>query len=105
MNPTKLELSDLGRLVRAERNRRGFSLREAASATGIPFNTLARGREGARPRPSQVQAARRMVWGRYQAVFRITGEGDYDYRFDCRTPSLRSQSACRSRRTDRGNRQ
>ena len=46
MNPTKLELSDLGRLVRAERNRRGFSLREAASATGIPFNTLARVEKG-----------------------------------------------------------
>ena len=42
----KLELNDLGRLVVAERNRRGMSLREAASAVGIPFNTLARVEKG-----------------------------------------------------------
>ena len=42
----KLELSDLGRLVASERSRRGMSLREAALATGIPFNTLARVEKG-----------------------------------------------------------
>ena len=46
MNPGRLELSDLGPLVLAERNRRGLSLREAALATGIPFNTLARVEKG-----------------------------------------------------------
>ena len=46
MNPSKLELSDLGRLVLAERSRRGMSLREAALAIGIPFNTLARVEKG-----------------------------------------------------------
>ena len=44
--PGKLELSDLGRLVQAERSRRGMSLREAALALGIPFNTLARVEKG-----------------------------------------------------------
>ncbi len=42
----KIELGDLGRLVAAERDRRGLSLREAASAIGIPFNTLARVEKG-----------------------------------------------------------
>ena len=42
----KFELSDLGRLVMAERSRRGMSLREAAYAIGIPFNTLARVEKG-----------------------------------------------------------
>lgn len=42
----KLDLSDLGRLVAAERERRGMSLREAASDLGIPFNTLARVERG-----------------------------------------------------------
>ena len=46
MNRGRLELSDLGSLVLAERNRRGMSLREAALATGIPFNTLARVEKG-----------------------------------------------------------
>ena len=46
MNRGKLELSDLGRLVVDERNRRGMSLREAASDIGIPFNTLARVEKG-----------------------------------------------------------
>ena len=46
MIPGKIELSDLGRLVLAERNRRGISLREAALAIGIPFNTLARVEKG-----------------------------------------------------------
>ena len=46
MNRGKLELSDLGRLVVDERNHRGMSLREAASDTGIPFNTLARVEKG-----------------------------------------------------------
>ena len=42
MNAGKLELSDLGRLILAERSRRAMSLREAALAIGIPFNILAR---------------------------------------------------------------
>ena len=46
MNTGKLELSDLGGLVVAERSRRGMSLREAALAIGIPFNTLARVEKG-----------------------------------------------------------
>ena len=46
MNAGNLELGDLGRLVLAERNRRGMSLREAARAIGIPFNTLARVEKG-----------------------------------------------------------
>ena len=46
MNGDRLELNDLGRLVMAERQRRGMSLREAAQATGIPFNTLARVEKG-----------------------------------------------------------
>ena len=46
MNTSKFELSDLGRLVLAERNRRGMSLREAALTVGIPFNTLARVEKG-----------------------------------------------------------
>ena len=46
MNPSKLDLSDLGRLVLAERTRRGMSLRDAAVAIGIPFNTLARVERG-----------------------------------------------------------
>ena len=46
MNPGKLDLSDLGRLVLAERTRRGMSLRDAAVAIGIPFNTLARVERG-----------------------------------------------------------
>lgn len=45
-NPGELELGDLGRLVRAERSRREVSLREAALALGIPFNTLARVEKG-----------------------------------------------------------
>jgi transcriptional regulator with XRE-family HTH domain len=44
-----LELGDLGRLVAEERNRRGMSLREAASDIGIPFNTLARVEKGHMP--------------------------------------------------------
>ena len=46
MNAGKLDLSDLGQLVLAERTRRGLSLREAALATDIPFNTLARVEKG-----------------------------------------------------------
>ena len=46
MNIGKLDLSDLGRLVREERNRRGMSLRGAANTIGIPFNTLARVEKG-----------------------------------------------------------
>ena len=46
MAKDKLELSDLGHLVASERSRRGMSLREAALATGIPFNTLARVEKG-----------------------------------------------------------
>ena len=46
MRTKNLELSDLGHLVAAERNRRGFSLRQAADDIGIPFNTLARVEKG-----------------------------------------------------------
>ncbi len=46
MNPSRLELNDLGGLVLAERTRRGMSLRESARAIGIPFNTLARVEKG-----------------------------------------------------------
>ena len=46
MTTGKLELSDLGRLVAAERQRRGVSLRDAAQETEIPFNTLARVERG-----------------------------------------------------------
>ena len=46
MNAGKLSLGDLGQLVLAERTRRGMSLREAALATDIPFNTLARVEKG-----------------------------------------------------------
>ncbi len=46
MSAGKLDLSDLGGLVLAERTRRGMSLREAALDTGIPFNTLARVEKG-----------------------------------------------------------
>lgn len=46
MTTGRLDLSDLGALVLAERNRRGMSLREAAAVTGIPFNTLARVEKG-----------------------------------------------------------
>lgn len=46
MDAGKLDLSDLGQLVLAERTRRGMSLREAALATDIPFNTLARVEKG-----------------------------------------------------------
>ena len=46
MSTKNLELSDLGHLVAAERNRRGFSLRQAAHDIGIPFNTLARVEKG-----------------------------------------------------------
>ena len=46
MNAGRLDLSDLGPLVLVERTRRGMSLREAALAIGIPFNTLARVEKG-----------------------------------------------------------
>ena len=46
MNTDKFDLSHLGRLVSAERNRRGMSLRDAANDTGIPLNTLARVEKG-----------------------------------------------------------
>ena len=46
MAADRLELSDLGRLVADERQRRGISLREAAEETEIPFNTLARVEKG-----------------------------------------------------------
>ena len=42
----RLELSDLGGLVAAERERRALSLRDAAADIGIPFNTLARVERG-----------------------------------------------------------
>ena len=43
---SRLELSDLGRLVAEERSRRKVSLRQAAKDIGIPFNTLARVENG-----------------------------------------------------------
>ena len=46
MTNGKLGLSDLGRLVAAERDRLGMSLRDAAKDIGIPFNTLARVERG-----------------------------------------------------------
>ena len=46
MDSGKLDLSDLGRLVLAERSRRSISLRGAALEIGIPFNTLARVEKG-----------------------------------------------------------
>lgn len=46
MSTGGLELNQLGRLVAAERGRRGFSLRDAAQDTGIPLNTLARVEKG-----------------------------------------------------------
>ena len=46
MASSQLDLSDLGRLVAAERGRRGLSLRDAAADIGIPFNTLTRVEKG-----------------------------------------------------------
>ena len=46
MRTNRLELTDLGSLVKDERDRRGMSLREAADETGVPFNTLARVEKG-----------------------------------------------------------
>ena len=46
MTTGKMNIEDLGRLVRSERIRQGISLREAAAATDIPFNTLARVEKG-----------------------------------------------------------
>ena len=46
MASESLDLSDLGRLVAAERGRRGLSLRDAAVEIGIPFNTLTRVEKG-----------------------------------------------------------
>ena len=46
MATSRLELSDLGRLVAEERSRRGISIRQAAEDIGIPFNTLARVEKG-----------------------------------------------------------
>lgn len=54
----RLTLGDLGRLVRSERLRHGMSLRDAASATGIPFNTLARVEKGHVP---DLQKFKRLV--------------------------------------------
>lgn len=46
MSTDKFDLNQLGHLVSAERSRRGMSLREAATDTGIPLNTLARVEKG-----------------------------------------------------------
>ena len=54
----KLDLSDLGQLVFAERTRRGMSLREAAADTEIPLNTLARVEKGHVP---DLQKFKRLV--------------------------------------------
>lgn len=42
----RLDLGELGKLVAAERSRRGLSLRDAAADVGMPFNTLARVERG-----------------------------------------------------------
>ena len=54
----KLDLSDLGQLVFAERTRRGLSLRDAAVETDIPLNTLARVEKGHVP---DLQKFKRLV--------------------------------------------
>ena len=46
VDKNRLDLSELGSLVAAERSRRGMSLREAAADVGMPFNTLARVEKG-----------------------------------------------------------
>lgn len=46
MDNDQLDLGELGKLVAAERSRRGMSLREAAADLGMPFNTLARVEKG-----------------------------------------------------------
>ena len=46
MSAGRVELEELGRMVSAERRRRGISLRDAADELGIPFNTLARVEKG-----------------------------------------------------------
>lgn len=46
MDNDQADLSELGKLVAAERSRRGLSLREAAADLGMPFNTLARVEKG-----------------------------------------------------------
>ena len=46
MTAGKMNIADLGKLVRSERIRQGISLREAAAETDIPFNTLARVEKG-----------------------------------------------------------
>ena len=46
MASEKLDLSDLGGLVAAERRRRGLSLRDAAKDVGVPFNTFTRVEKG-----------------------------------------------------------
>lgn len=46
MHKQRLELSDMGKLVAKERQRRGMSLRETAREVDIPFNTLARVEKG-----------------------------------------------------------
>ena len=46
MTTGKMNIEDLGKLVCSERIRQGMSLREAAAATDIPFNTLARVERG-----------------------------------------------------------
>ena len=68
MNAGKLELSDLGRLILAERSRRAMSLREAALAIGIPFNILARVEKGHVPDLPKFKRLVGVVWRRYQAI-------------------------------------
>ena len=58
MTNRKLDLSDLGQLVFAERTRRGLSLRDAAVETEIPLNTLARVEKGHVP---DLQKFKRLV--------------------------------------------
>ena len=83
MNARKLDLSDLGQLVYAERTRRGLSLREAAVETDIPLNTPRPRREGTRSRPPEVQTALGMDRRGYPAILRGPREGDCNHCGDC----------------------
>ena len=69
MASESLDLSDLGRLVAAERGRRGLSLRDAAADIGIPFNTLTRVEKGHVPDLPKFKEAGGMVRGGYPAIF------------------------------------
>ena len=79
MNAGKLELSDLGRLVLAERSRRGLSLREVAHAVGIPFNTLARVEKGHVPDLPKFKRLVEWCGADIHPILRSSGEGHGDH--------------------------